>query len=167
MIESIIAGIISGIIASITFFIMMRGLKPKILVSDDIALEEESNNTCIYRVKVVNKSKADLSNIEYRLYYCRVQPNGFMIDIQEIKPIKEPFSLMCKYTPTSDLCEYAYRISYDIDREKFPINDQNYLMFSISAEHSVSNTMKSVSKKYYSQNVKRGKFETGVSLRIL
>ena len=167
MIEGIVSGVISGIIASIAFFVFMQGIKPTLLVSDDINVVRYSGNLYTYKVKVVNKSKTELTNVKYKLYYCEIHSNGFMINMRELPPAKPPIFMMEKYNKGSQFAEYACRFSYEVDNEKYPIDDNHYFMFSISAEHSVSNTMKSVTKKYFKENVKVGQFETGVSLKIV
>lgn len=59
LIIGIISGIFSGVLSSIIAQIIFRMDKPKILISDKIAKNEQNE----YRIKVVNKSKKYAKNM--------------------------------------------------------------------------------------------------------
>lgn len=167
IVPGLISGVVSGLLASLLFYIFMQLIKPRLRVSPKIALEVSADGTYIYRIKVVNASKTELTNIRYRLYYCKITSNGSMVDIKELPPAKVPIFMISRYDKKSEVCEYAYRLSYKVDSKEYPLDKDHYMMFSISAEHSVSNTLKSVTKTYQANDIQKGCFETGLSLKII
>ena len=57
-----IVGVLSGLIASIAFFLLLCKIKPVVVISDDICRDLHDD---LFRIKVVNKSKFDLIDVKY------------------------------------------------------------------------------------------------------
>lgn len=168
IIESIITGILSGAISSIIIYCLVFKIKPKILISDQIAKSFE-NDKCIYRIKIVNKSKFDVFNVDCHLYYCYTQEDG-IIQITEISPIKTRITHISRYNKKDENNEHAVRLSFDIT-EKYEhqlLSDENaFFQLTVVATHGFTNTSTHIEKKYLSNNIKNGRFETGNSMKIL
>lgn len=161
MIQTIITGIISGIISSMLFYIFIFGIKPRIDISNQICLERHSDRN-IYVVKVVNKSRTFITNVKYQMILCKKSNDG-NVSITTIHPLKEPMVNIDKYLKKTT--DFAVQISYEMDEKLFDKN--SYLEFTFEAYHSFSNAMRVKQKKYTIKDVQKGRFETGKSMIIL
>lgn len=160
---NLIAGIVSGIIASVFFLLFMLIIRPRIILSDGIALDK--NGT--YKIKVVNKSHWRLSELKYDFRLCDDHGDG-IVDIKTLEPIKRYLDSLPKYSKKDKNSMYAIRISYKAEDGKCIINNGNsYLEFIVSAKHTLSNTYSVVSKTYKCDDIVFGVFETGVSTNII
>ncbi|MBR6728755.1 MAG: hypothetical protein IKL80_01220 [Clostridia bacterium] len=164
MFDGLIVGVVSGIVASACFSLFLLLVRPKILLSDQIC--KSSSEPGVYRIKIINKSKAELNNVYYNLLYCRDEGDDIKV-VDEIPPRKSRLYFIDKYHYFKKDEDYALRISYDIDEQKYPLNEKSYFEFNIIANHSLSNTMKCVKKVYTQKDVLEGLFETGKSMKIL
>lgn len=160
---NIIIGIFSGVVASIFFTTILLLVKPKIKLSDKICCDYANN---LFRVKIVNKTCFMLTNIKYKLFYCKIHGDG-ITTIEEISPRKSPIICVDKYSIFDKDAKYAFRISYNIDFDKYPIDKNTKFEFVFIADHSVSNTSKCVKKDYYKENIIEGVFESGTSTKII
>lgn len=161
--NTVVSGIISGVIASFCYAMAMFLVKPRIRISADMAKWKG-----IYYVKVVNKTFSTITDLDYSLYYCVYHEDG-VSTTTEIKPIKEKLVLMSKNKLLKKkYSDNALQITYNIDMNKFPLNDKDrYLEFHVLGKHVFSNTNKCVKQTFYRKNVKEGIFETGNSENIL
>lgn len=160
-------GIISGLISSTCFFMILFFIKPKILVSDSICKSTNKNGETIYKVKIVNKTRSMLVDVNYSLFYKTIHSDG-IDSIVEIQPYKSPLKYVSQYNKSENKNnDYAVRITYLIKEEDFPINDNTRLVFSFMASHQTTGTTKAISKEYSKNEIKEGLFETGVSTKIL
>ena len=149
-------GISSGFISSLCFFIVLFLIKPRIKVSEEI-----------YKIKIVNKTRSMLVDVDYSLFYKTIHKDG-VDNLVEIPPYKSKLKYISKYNSSkSKNDDYAVRITYKIDKEKYPLNNNNRLMFSIMASHHTTGTTKAISSEYDSSRIREGVFETGKSTKIL
>lgn len=162
--ETIILGIISSIIASIVFYLMMIVIKPRFIISDKISYIEVDETYIDYIIKVVNTTHSFLTNIDYSLVYCTENEDG-IVEIETIPPYKIPFKNMDKYTKKNT--DYAVRITYRIKRQEYPLVENTYFDFTFQANHSFSNAMKIKRVIYRKDCIRKGIFETGKSTNIL
>lgn len=161
--ENLLAGVVSGVIASALFLFFMLIIRPRISLSDGISVDK--NGT--YRIKIVNKSRCQLSNLKYVLRLCDDHGDK-IVDVLTIKPAKPPLDSIPKYSKKDKNSMYAIRISYKGKGGKCIISNCNsYLEFTVSAKHAFSNTYSVVSKTYTCDDIKFGVFETGKSTNII
>ena len=156
--------VLSGLVASVVFFLVLLIIRPKILISPKIAVAEE-HGEIIYRVKVVNITKADLIDVKYSLHFC-VPDGECLVGVVEKEPARPKLKTIHSYSRRSNNDEYAVRISYILDRLKLEINTKSYLEFRIEGKHMLSGTIGYAKKRYYIDDIEEGIFETGKSLRI-
>ncbi|MDO4982762.1 MAG: hypothetical protein Q4E35_04305 [Eubacteriales bacterium] len=161
MINGLISGLISGFFASLIFALFLLSLRPKINISEDICKDPKLDN--VYRIKIVNKSKVNLNNLRYSLHYCYDAGDG-ILDVEKIQPRKEPLDFIDRNCSENE--DYAIRLSFFIDREKYPL-DKGFLKFTVLATHSFSNTSKCFKRIYTKDNIKKGVFQGGESMRII
>lgn len=168
IITSIITGILAGIVSSIIIYILVFKIKPKISISNQIAKSFE-NDKYIYRIKIVNKSKFDVFNVDCHLYYCYTQEDG-IVQITEISPIKTRITHISRYNKKDEKNEHAVRLSFDITEEyetQLKSDENAFFQFTVAATHGFTNTSTHIEKKYLSSDIKNGRFETGNSMIIL
>ena len=163
--ETILTGVISGLIASVVFFIFLQIVKPRLKVSKQVS-RSENNGRILYRIKVVNRSLSMICNLKYTLYYCSKNTER-LVNIQEIEPAKSPFTTIKGRRKKDKHNEHAVRISYYFDEEQYPLKNGMYLKFVITANHSVTSTLKAVTRVYTEDDVITGSFETGDSFHII
>lgn len=162
MLDELIIGVISGLVATICFSLFLLIVRPKIKISEEIC--EDPDDVDVYRIKVINKSRVIVNNLKYSLHYCCDAGDGIK-EVVEIPTRKDPLTYLDKYSRSSD--DYAVRFSYILDKRKYPLEENATLEFSVMANHSISNTMSCVKKTYTKKNIKRGVFETGKSMKII
>ncbi len=164
--SSIIIGIVSGVISSTCFAVFLLLIKPKVKISDQICVENESETDVVYRIKIVNRTFAMITNLRYALFYCEMHGDGINT-VTEIKPRKTQLISIDRFNLKKDDTDYAVRISYDIDPDQYPLNDKCKLEFTFIAEHSLSNTTTCIKKEYYAKDIVAGVFESDKSVKII
>ncbi len=169
MAESLIVGIVSGIISSTLCILFTRVIKPRLKVADVISLVKTDEDKYEYRIKFINKSKCRLIDLYYELNYCTAFNSGQLIDIERLNPQKQMIKSVAGFERKSESAKYAVRIGYIIDNKKCPLLEDGtkYLEFNITATHSLTGTKKTITKRYYKKDVKFGQFQTKESLDVL
>lgn len=164
--NSLIIGIISGIVSSVIIYLLVFQVKPKIKISENIARYTNENGDNIYKIKVINKSFFAVFNLSYSLHYCHRQPDG-IIHIIEIEPLKSSLFYISQKCFFDKDNKHAVRISYNIDKDKYPLDENSYLKFTIIATHSFTNTTSYKEATYNRDDIIDGMFETGDSMKVL
>ena len=162
MVGSVVAGIISGLISSGIIYIILFRIKPNVIVSKDICRDREDK---LYRVKVVNRTRANLVDVKYTLHYCHRYPDG-IVNIEEIPPKKSPVEFLQAYLKSDKDSDYAIRLAFQYD-ENTSVGPDDYLLFTFYAKHSVSGTTTFLRQEYHDCDFRCGRFETGISTKVL
>ncbi len=162
--ETILLGTVSSVIASLVFYLWMILIKPRFDVSSKISVTDVAPNTVRCKVKVVNRTRAILTNVTYSFAYCIEGRDGIK-DYNVIKPAKEPLTFIKQYQKHDT--DYAVRLSFDLDKSKYPLNDNVTLIFTFQASHSFSNSVRIKRVSYRLNDMVDGLFETGLSTNIL
>lgn len=161
--ETVLSGIVSGIIASIGFAIILWLIKPKIKTSDKICVTKQ-NDKNVYRIKFINNTFVTLINVIYTLHYCVDYEDGLM-DIKEIEPSKSKLTTLEKKNFKNT--DNAVRITYELCSKYFPLKDNARLIFTIQATHPISNTSICIKTVYHNRDIVFGEFETGKSTNFI
>ncbi len=165
--ESVITGIVAGLIASGLFYFFMYRVKPKIVVANELCLNIDKAGKAILQIKVVNKTKSMIMNVGYYLF-LDTRHDHDIVNRVEIVPTREN-KLNCieKLDKKDQDAEYAVILSYEIDPTILDEKD-NSLSFVIYGSHVVSNTTCCVKKRYSKSDiVKNGMYQRETSLIIL
>ena len=162
--QTIILGIISSIVASLVFYLLVILIKPNFDVSSEISTTDISDDTIRCKIKVVNRSRSILTNISYSLVYCIEGQDGIK-DYNTIKPAKKALTFIRQYQ--EDNSDYAVRLSFDINKNKYPLSKDVTFIFTFQATHSFSNSIRIKQCKYKVDNMINGLFETGLSTKII
>lgn len=160
--QTIISGIISGIIASGIISIVLFIAKPKIEVSDCICVNPSDGK---HRVKIVNCSRFPLLNLEYTMRLC-TQRGDDVVEIEEIRPEKSLVKMIERYSPRSANHTYALRISYNLS-DYFPLKDDQHFHFTVCARHSFTNAVRQINMSYNQSSLKTGHFCIGKSMKVV
>ena len=166
MIEGLISGVLSGIIASACFMFILYGIRPKINISEKLTFEKVGADSII-QVKVTNMTKHMINNVSYALYYCSINDDGIN-DIEEIPTRKSILRNIARYDKCDEDAEYAIRISFNANDFVFRLDDNDKIIFVISAKHSVSNTSVCKRREYKKDDIfVDGMFESKTSMRAI
>lgn len=161
----LLSAVITGVVASIVYSLILLVIRPKVKISKEICMSKNTDGTMVYKIKVVNKSFAMLTNLKYSLYYCVEHGDGNET-ITEIKSRKTSILNINRYRLAEDKTDYAVRISYLIDPREYPVNDNCSFRFSFIADHALSNTTRSLSKVYRKEDIIEGNFQMGATTKI-
>jgi len=168
---SVIVSIISGVVASSIFLLVLFSIKPKIKVSDFISVDKTDPNNRLYRLKIINMSKDSLINVKFQCYIETVEndPGGKVISRRDIHLKKNEIFQLAGYSKNDDQGKYAIRVTIGEDLESKWVNDKIESVFLlVSATHSVSNFSTVFEKRYFTKRntIKEGSFEFGKSLNV-
>ena len=161
----IVSGIISGFVASFMFFMWLCLIRPKVDVSKEVTVEEVDGKV-YYRVKVVNLTRAMLTNLRYSLYYCK-ENRDTLVKMHEIPPKSTKLACIAAYDKKDKLNEYAVVFKYEVNPEEMPMEEGCKLVFYFLADHGVSNTSACIRKSYYKDDIVRAVFARGKSTDIV
>jgi hypothetical protein len=161
MYSGLLPGVVSGIVASLVFFLALLFVRPRVQVSDKICDVGKG----LYRIKIVNRTRAMLMNPQYVLEY-RIASVGGNYYVDTIKPFKDPVLFVDKFDKDDKDASYAVTFSYRIPEYVFSGNPCK-LVFVFIAEHAFSNTSTCIKKEYSCEDIIKGVFETGISTKII
>jgi hypothetical protein len=138
---SIIIGIMSSLAASLLFLLFLSRLKPRIVISSQIAKEKISENKIVYKIKVINKGVRSIINIKARLHLMilKVVSGGVMVRSIEIPLIRTDPLEIPGFDPKDVQASYAFRFRTYEDLDAIWNDDStSYLRFRILAMDSLS-----------------------------
>lgn len=163
---SIITSIVTGVFASVVFYIMLKYIKPRVKVSDTICAEILPSGDVVFTIKIINQSKLTLTQLNYFLQYKTLSPDKINT-IQEISPSKTKLRMIRPYSKKDKNYDYAVRITYLIPLDKFPPKENTRLVFTFVAEHPHSSSTTAVTKVYTINDVVFGFFQKGESMEYV
>lgn len=168
IIESLFIGVISGVVASVTYAFIKRMVCPKIKIVD-IAIHDEQR--LLFLIKIINRTKTRLSDVSCSLQYFQSLPNGYKtiecIPYAKVSPTIEGFTndQDISNAPSLYAVQYGFRIP-----ENVAFNEKDKLVFSIKAIHPLSGTaaynMMAYSFKEDGKIVKNMAFDAGNNMGV-
>lgn len=159
------AGILSSLIASIVYALLSFTIKPRIKISDKICVTKNKDGSYMYKIKVVNMSKAQLVNVSYSLNYGFSGRDDISY-ITEILPKKPPMSTLAKNSKKNT--DYALRVTYDINDGEYVCDNDAYFDFIVQATHPFSNSIACKTKRYRKDDIVYDcTFQIGESIEII
>jgi hypothetical protein len=176
IIEAIGIGALSSLIASIVWLFAFSRIRPNIQISDKIAKTVDRNNETVYKIKVINRGKRPIMNVQakfalakFALATPRIVPNGFVIRIINIELQTHELFALAKFDKGDEEAEYAYRfLTYENLDEAWIDDKLSYLVFRIYATDSLSGLGKLFERKLRLKrsSIIEGDFEVGDSFEI-
>ena len=170
VLDKLVVGIITGLVASMIFFYALYTLKPKLKISDQIAKGQDVvDGRTLYRIKVVNHTKVPVIDVRAQLHIFRGFGAGQgriyksrEVELKQSSPIAIP-----QYNKKDKEANYAYRfVTYKPLDEEWR-DAQEFLRFRIICNHAVSGFGQYFFRDYYvKDDIVEGNFEKGDSFKI-
>lgn len=168
---AIIIGVLSSAVACLIFLLFLSRIRPKIIISDQIAKEKSIKGSIAYRIRVINKTHRPIMDIKAQLHRVTliVVPGGTIPKVKEIPLKRSEIMELPKFDPRDKEANYAYRfVTYENVEEIWGDDTKSYLRFRIYAKDSLSGFGKVFIKNYHTKrnSIKEGSFKVGNSLEI-
>ncbi len=174
MILEIFIGFILGLIGTWIFWKYQINIKPKLKISDVIALTKslKKDNKKNYRIKMVNLSNRNIINIKVRLTVVQLKDildGKTSIGIKHIKDTEISVIGARKNVGNPWGLSPIRWISFDYDPEICTLLKQpeTRIMLTVSATDAISGTTAILRKTFKDNDVKKGEFKYGLTLEIL
>ncbi|WP_138432380.1 hypothetical protein [Winogradskyella algicola] len=181
-------GIISGVVAAVVYYYIMKSIKPKIEISDHIAKEkkldengnhikdEHGNLQYEYVLKIINRTKSNIEDVSYQMFIMEDWFEGPTVgnknyearDIAFKKRNSVKFIVGTKEKNTTyfDNCR---QIALNGNLEKEWDKNNEWVEFQIVSYHSKSGSRKVHKMKYTDRksHIVCGKFNSGETMEII
>lgn len=162
---AIVTGLVSGLMASLIFVVLLNDLRPKLRISPVIVRGKDRNGGDRLFVKVINDTKADLIQPTATLHAMTVNGPGER-DIAQRLPLAAdtPMIIARKNHKKRGETPNAYVFSAPIgETEQAKIDRNNSIRFRIVAEHPISGVKKIFEQIYPldKDNPVEGRFRPG------
>lgn len=166
--QTLIIGIVSGVIASLLFLLALFFLKPSIQISDKICTNNEYGKS-YYFIKTINKTWWTVYDIKVELSLLQPSPTkgGIIYKVDKIELRREPPFQIPPYSKKDKDAFYAVLFSTESDLDELWTEKTHCLKVVISARHNFSGFSNIFTKEYFSKEhaIHKGKFEFGKSLQ--
>ena len=140
--DKVVLATFVGLISSGIFLYILSKYRPRIEISSVIAKGEDTNNgKTIYRIKVINRTKAPIVYINAQLHIFKRHQTATG-EIWKSRPVtlnrSNPIAID-KYDKADSDANYAYRfVTYANLEETWNNDNVQFLRFRIVARHSIS-----------------------------
>jgi len=173
---TLIFGVIAGVISAITFYYLMKMIKPNIEISEHIARRQVDNNGKMeyeYVIKIINRTKSNVEDVSYQLFIMEDYFHGTgknysarELNFMGANSMKFLTGKDEKNESYHDNCRQI-RIKGDLEGEWD--EKKEWLQFQIVSYHSKSGSRKVHKRKYTNPSVtiKDGLFDSGETFEIL
>lgn len=173
--------LLTGLLTSLIFLILLYFLRPKIKISDCIA--EDENDSNIFRFKIINKSFFSIYDIKVRMFQCN-EINGINAKNTKFEKLElkvsniwtiPPFNIRHLFQKEESEKNIKGKTNYaatfrtdDAKMKEWGKDENTYLTVEILAKHGFSGFSKVFTKDYHSpkHKLKKGKFLSGNSCFI-
>lgn len=161
----------TSFISAIFFLLMMKQFKPNILISPEIAQSFDSYGKEKYTIKVINKTKYNIYDIEAQLHIVRQEctPTGCIEKTEIIAFKRENPFILTKFDKKDKNANYAYRfLTYENLNLICATNNINSLRFRLICKHELSGILGYFNHEYIIRGnfIKNGNFIVGDSFEI-
>lgn len=156
------SGVVSGIVSSVILYFVMFQIRPRIKVSENICWDIHDER---FRIKVVNLTHANLTDVKYALYVCYRSGDG-NIDTKEIaseKPKLELIQALSRKRKQNNF-DFAIRISYNLADYMTP--EYTSYLFTFYAKHAVTGSATFIRKEFSKNDIVCGQFGIGESTTV-
>lgn len=168
---AIIIGVLSSFVASLVFLYFLNMLRPKIIISEQIAKSHNINGHVEYQIKTINKTRRTIMNVQAQLFLTTPTEirGGILEKNDEIQLRTKKLHEMAKFNGKDKTAKYVFRFicekNFEDDWNK---NKNSFLRFKILATDSLSGCTSVFSKDYQTieKSIKEGEFEFGNSLKV-
>ena len=168
--ESIVIGLLSSIIASFNFLILMFMMRPKVVISDLIARTIYDEKKA-FVVKIINRSWWKVYDIHAELVYLKFEnvTGGQNLSLKHLTLTKDHLWSTNRFSrwQRDTNAEYAALYVCLDDLDALWSND-SMIEFRVIAKHSFSGFIRVIKRRYYRarSTIRDGSFKFGNSLEI-
>ncbi|MGK7900923.1 MAG: hypothetical protein AB4352_05815 [Hormoscilla sp.] len=138
LLGSVVTGVISGLITSTMIFKILSMIKPKVEISEDISKDKDKDDgRTLYRIKVINRTKADIVNIRAQLHLLKKDQvkGGEILRNKRLQLKQSDLLFIEKFDVRDKNASYAYRfITYENLEEEWDAARQ-FVRFRIICTH--------------------------------
>ncbi|MEX2574899.1 MAG: hypothetical protein WD317_11405 [Balneolaceae bacterium] len=170
MIDALLVAVLTSVIGSIAFFVLLWMLKPNIGISNQIAHYNGSDDQDIYLFKIINKSWFFcLYNIEVSLSLVRKETveGGINSRFDPLLIKKNRITQIPNLRSNGDDAFFAQILTSKERLSLLLSSNDRYLELQIMARHALSGFSKVFTKRYHTPScVVRGKFVHGNDFSI-
>ncbi|MBO4882235.1 MAG: hypothetical protein J5570_01825 [Lachnospiraceae bacterium] len=165
ILEDLLIGVVSGIISAFVYAAIVHFWKPKVCIYNIAILNKEDSENPEIVIKLVNRSKKRITDVDCHLQYLSDKSGG-RIDNIELKS-KRPIPVTIdKYINDKNITNppslYAVQLFFLVDRKEIDISPNDKLLFSFSAVLPSSGTRVYKTQEYeVGKLVRDAKFKTG------
>jgi len=167
---AIIIGVSASLVASFMFLLFLSRVKPKIVISDQIAKGKDSAGKQLYMIKVINRGRRPIIHIEASLFLVTplTVPHGITREHKNIQLTTSRIMEVSKLNLKDKWASYECTLSTYEDIEDLWKDDTQFLRFKVYAADSYSGFGRVFTKDYYTKrnSIKEGDFKFGNSLEI-
>lgn len=162
---SVLSGVISGVVASILFYIYMRQLRPDIKLCKYIAQFQRGDQT-YYAFKLYNNSRW-FSVLELRIEVVIRTPfnsdGGKNYRLERIQLKNYKYMILPRYKKGDESGGYALVVTTKDDIASLWSEENQNIMFRVHGRHSFSGASKSFHKIFWQKgtSIKKGMFTFG------
>jgi len=163
-------GILSGLIASTTFLLILRKLRPMINISPQISCSLEDGKK-EYAIKIINKNKRNIVDLRVELLLVQSSnvPGGFILNTNSIALKTDHAFIVSKFDSADKDAEYARRfVCYENLDTLWQNEDIDYVIFRVYCHDEVSGFGKVFTQEYRTKRtcLIDGQFHFGDDLEI-
>lgn len=168
--DSVVISILTGFITSSLFLLFLSKLRPKIVISECIAVRDEDGKQR-YVIKVINRGTRNAINLkaELSMVAVRIVPDGNVYSTRTLTLNKDAIFTLAKLDMSNDEANYAYRFATIDDVEGIWRDDsREFLRFKLYAQDEMSNFGKVFAQDFRTKRntIKKGEFRFGESLDV-
>jgi hypothetical protein len=167
--EELIVGLISGIVASFAFFIMLRLWLPRLSISAEIA-KEQLGGKQHFTFKIVNKSRRALINVHVQAQLAELKgAEGGQLFVTHAIPIKRDRVFHVGGFSRRDIrADYAIRFATEQDIEAMWVDESALVRFRVIATDEISGLSRAFLKEFHTKRhcIKSGSHGFGSSLSV-
>lgn len=164
--------VISGLVASVAFFLLLTRIKPQLDLSPVVARRKNRQGEWCYSFKVINRG-APLVNIRAELHRIRRESvNGRgLVRSRRFELIRDDPMTIDRYDPDDPSIAYTYVFTtakgqyVDTSLARYPDSE---LRFRLTAMHEVSQITRIFKKTYRADgnDIRDGRFQVGDTFDI-
>jgi len=170
---TLIIGLLSSLFASLLIIYVLRFIKPKAIISKQIAKGKSSDGICEYQIKILNKSRRSLIDVSAEMYLIKPfkVKGGIIPEHRKINlKIDKRMEICGKIKhPQRELFEGANFIFLTNENIEEYLNDSSgsYILMAIGTTDSFSGVRKVFQKEYFRiEDIVLGEFVKGDSINI-
>jgi hypothetical protein len=173
LLESVIMGIVVGVIANAIFLLTLSRLRPKIQVSPQIARGSDTLSGAVRcRIKVINRTRSPVTDINAQLHlmWPRQEAGGSIYRSRQIPLVQSKPVAIQRYSSADKEADYAYRFSTEVQLDEIWQDDsQQFLPFRLTCRHSFSGFGRFFEQDYRvkRKTLKDGSFAKGDTFEIV